>query len=229
MKEKILIVEDQFVEADYLRLTLTQAGYGVTGIARSVLQALEMIKQERPDFVLLDIFLKGKLSGIDLAKQLGDENIAFAFLSANSNEEILNAAKTTQPYGFLVKPFREKDLLITLEIARYRHEHSMETFFKRENILKSHLSTIITSPDNLEKKLLVLGKALHSCIPFNYIVAGFNTMGKNSFQGLSFLRIGFNEYQLIGIPELLNITGIKVNELQNLINITTPDTVATWS
>src|SRR5713226_7207951 len=115
MKEKVLIVEDQFVEADYLRLMLTQAGYGVMGIAHSVIQAQQMIKEDKPEFVLLDIFLKGKLTGIDLARQLGEENIAFVFLSANSNEEVLNVAKATQPYGFLVKPFRERDLLITLE------------------------------------------------------------------------------------------------------------------
>ena len=60
MKEKILIVEDQFVEADYLRLMLTQAGYTVAGMARSVQQATEIMQQEKPDFVLLDILLKGK-------------------------------------------------------------------------------------------------------------------------------------------------------------------------
>jgi response regulator of citrate/malate metabolism len=82
MKEKILIVEDQFVEADYLRLMLTQAGlWLLAGIARSVVQAQEMIKNERPDFVLVDIFLKGKLTGIDLAKQLGEANIPFVILS----------------------------------------------------------------------------------------------------------------------------------------------------
>ena len=128
MKEKVLIVEGQLVEAHNLRLMLLQAGYGVIGIARSVVQARDIIKQERPDFVLLDIFLKGKLTGIDLARQLGEENIAFIYLSANSSEEVLNIAKATQPYGFLVKPFRERDLLITLEIACYRHKHSMESY-----------------------------------------------------------------------------------------------------
>ena len=89
MKEKVLIVEDQFVEADYLRLMLVQAGYQVSGIARSVPIAQEMIEQDKPDLVLVDIFLKGKLTGIDLAKQLKEDNIAFVYLSANSNEEIL--------------------------------------------------------------------------------------------------------------------------------------------
>ena len=132
MKEKVLIVEDQFVEADYLRLMLIRAGYIVTGIARSVVQAQEMIKKEMPDFVLLDIFLKGKQTGIDLAKQLSEDNIPFVYLSANSHEDVLNAAKATQPYGFLVKPFREKDLLVTLEIAKYRQEHSLEFRYRKE-------------------------------------------------------------------------------------------------
>ena len=111
MKEKLLIVEDQFVEADYLRMMLTKAGYVVCTVARSVVEARDIILKEQPKLVMLDIFLKGKLTGIDLALELKEQNIPFLYLSANSNEEVLNAAKATEPYGFLVKPFREKDLL----------------------------------------------------------------------------------------------------------------------
>jgi response regulator of citrate/malate metabolism len=132
VNKKVLIVEDQFIEANDLQLMLQRAGYEVCGIARSVPIAQEMIKKENPGLVLLDIFLKGKLTGIDLARQLKEDNIAFIYLSANSNEDILAVAKTTEPYGFIVKPFREKDLLVTLEIARYRHENSIESKYKRE-------------------------------------------------------------------------------------------------
>jgi len=66
MKEKILIVEDQFVESDYLRLMLVQSGYSVTGIARTLDQASQLLAHDRPSMVLLDIFLKGKGTGIDL-------------------------------------------------------------------------------------------------------------------------------------------------------------------
>jgi response regulator of citrate/malate metabolism len=135
MDKKVLIVEDQFVEANDLQLMLRKAGYDVCGIARSVDIAEELIRKEKPGLVLLDIFLKGKRTGIDLAHQLKEDNIAFIYLSANSNEEILATAKTTEPYGFIVKPFRERDLLVTLEIARYRHEHNYETRHKRESAL----------------------------------------------------------------------------------------------
>lgn len=122
MKEKILIVEDEFVEANHIQTILEQAGYLVTGIARSVNIALEMIGNEKPSLVLLDIFLKGSLTGVHLGRMLKDQGMAFVYLSANSNRETLEMAKATEPYGFLVKPFREKDLVISLEIALYLHE-----------------------------------------------------------------------------------------------------------
>src|SRR5215216_5371766 len=123
---------------------LERAGYEVCGIARSVAIAREMINKGKPELVLLDIFLKGKDTGIDLARELREQNIAFIYLSANSNEEILSVAKTTEPYGFIVKPFREKDLLITLEIAQYRHEHSRESRYRREAELIQQLQQIVT-------------------------------------------------------------------------------------
>src|SRR5688572_11967984 len=221
MNKKVLIVEDQFVEANDIQLMLRKAGYEVCGIARSVTIAQEMIKKEKPGLVLLDIFLKGKLTGIDLAKELGEENIAFVFLSANSNEEVLNQAKATQPYGFLVKPFRERDLLVTLEIAHYRHEHSLDSDLKRENILKDKLSANFGDSDTREKRLLNICKTIQPYLPFDYVTAGFNTIKDNSSQSLSFLRIGYDEYQKIGIPELLKITRLSIKELITLVNKTT--------
>ncbi|MCM5530495.1 sigma-54 dependent transcriptional regulator [Parasegetibacter sp. NRK P23] len=124
MKKKILIVEDQFIEANNLQMILERADYFVCGIARSVPEALEMVENNRPDMVLLDIFLRGNLTGIDLARKLNEKNIGFVFLSANSNQKTLDEAKVTGPYGFLVKPFREKDILVMLDIAWYRHEQN---------------------------------------------------------------------------------------------------------
>jgi len=124
MNTKILIVEDQFIEADNLRSILRKAGYIVCKIARSVPEGLQIIEDEKPDLVLLDIYLKGPLTGIDLAKTLKEKNVAFVYLSANSNKQILDAAKATKPYGFLVKPFREKDVLVMLDVAWYLHRQN---------------------------------------------------------------------------------------------------------
>jgi DNA-binding NtrC family response regulator len=228
MKERILIVEDQFVEADYLRLMLEQAGYAIAGIARSVMQAQAMIKKERPGFVLLDIFLKGKETGIDLARELAEENIPFVYLSANSGEDVLNTAKATQPYGFLVKPFREKDLLVTLEIARYRHEHSLQSRNRREDELLKQLKDMVREPFSWSEKILKIASSLQSFIPFDYLAAGIDNIGQPSFNGTCFLRIGFNEYQMIGIKELEIITGKTKEELVALQSNNTNGPKATY-
>src|SRR5258705_10201030 len=207
---------------------LRKAGYEVCGIARSVSIAQEMIKKEKPYLVLLDIFLKGKETGIDLAKQLGKENIAFVYLSANSNEEVLNAAKATEPYGFLIKPFREKDLLIMLEIARYRHEHSRESKYRREAELISQFEKTLTENTDWKQKLLQIGKIIQPDIPFDLLTAGFNDADKTLSHAVCFLRIGFNEYQAIGLKELSMIAGISTDELIAIHATSEKETVATF-
>lgn len=124
-KNKILIVEDEFIVANDLKMILKKNGYEVIGIASSVIQAKEIIQIKQPDWVLLDIILKGGETGIDLAAQLNLWQIPFLYVSANTNQAILEAVKETRPYGFLTKPFRERDLSIMLDIAqsRYQAEH----------------------------------------------------------------------------------------------------------
>lgn len=117
---KILIVEDEFIVANDLRMILKKNAYEVIGIASSVTQAKTIIETKRPDWVLLDIILKGNETGIDLASELNKLSIPFLFISANTSQSILEAVKETRPYGFLTKPFREKDLFIMLDIANER-------------------------------------------------------------------------------------------------------------
>lgn len=119
-----MIVEDVFVEANNLRIMLKKAGYQVCPLADSFDEAMEIIARETPDLVLLDIFLKGDRTGIDLAAALKKQNVAFIFLSANMDKQILETAKITRPYGFLVKPFRTKDVLVMVDVALYLHKEN---------------------------------------------------------------------------------------------------------
>jgi len=228
MKKKILIVEDQFVEADYLRMMLTKAGYAVCEIARSVSEALAIIKVEKPALALLDIFLKGKLTGIDLAKQLKEEAIAFIYLSANSNEEVLMAAKATEPYGFLVKPFREKDLMIALEIAFYRHEQSKEAAWRIEMNVQKALNNIMDAESTWTKKLLAMARVLQQLIPFDCLTVTFHSIEHSQSLQWLFQRTGFDEYQTVGMDELSAISGIKINEIGILMKNTPADHTAGW-
>jgi DNA-binding NtrC family response regulator len=127
MKTSILLVEDQFIEADNLRLILKDAGYAVFPVARSVAEALTILEKQIPDIVLLDILLKGEQTGIDLALILKTKNIAFVYISANSDRRVLDLAIQTKPYGFLIKPFRKQDVLMMLDVARYLHQHNRES------------------------------------------------------------------------------------------------------
>jgi len=160
MKEKILIVEDEFIVANDLKIMLQKAGYQVVGIASSVIQARKLIEEKQPDWVLLDIMLKGALTGIDLAWELRQINMPFVYISANTNQTTLEAVKATNPYGFLVKPFREKDLVVMLDIAKYKYNEEIGALASNQNeIGNNEISEIIgESPllqDVIEKIKLV--------------------------------------------------------------------------
>ena len=153
MKAKILIVEDQFIEAKSLNVILINAGYSTCSIARSVAAALSIIEKEKPDLVLVDIFLQGEGTGIDLGKILNEKNMAFVYLSANSNRQILEEAKPTKPYGFMVKPFRAKDVLIMLDVALYLHKNRQA---EKINIPSSQKTAPIALPSEFSN---LIGKS----------------------------------------------------------------------
>ncbi|WP_114938398.1 sigma 54-interacting response regulator [Mucilaginibacter endophyticus] len=228
MSQRILIVEDEFIVANDLSFILEKAGYDICGIADSVEEAREIIKLNKPQLVLLDIHLQGELTGIDLAKELAEENIAFVYLSANSNQKILEEAKATNPYGFMVKPFREKDVLVSLQIAQYLHEQNMTTKRNNELTLQNSLNDIIGDSTEWDQKLLRIAKALQPHISFDYLAIGMKNLGPIPYEGSSYLRLSFNEYQTIGIDELLNITGLKRNELLKLQEAADEDKRSAW-
>ena len=189
MSKKILIVEDEFVVANDLRLILRQAGYRIVGIATSVEEADEQLKKHKPDLVILDIRLEGDQSGIDLARKLRAGNIAFIYLSAYATQPILEEAKTTDPYGFLVKPFREQDLLITLDIAWYRHTNSLESKLRQEEHLQKQLTAISNETSDAPQKLLKVARAIQSFIPFDLITSGIRPLDAEQLGDAGYLRI----------------------------------------
>jgi len=126
MKHKIMIVEDKYIEAYNISMALKSGGYEVLPAVKSVSEAVNMLSYTQPDIVLVDIYLSGELTGIDLAKILADKNIPFVYLSGNSEKNLIQAAKNTMPYGFLLKPFRKKEVLVMLEIALYVHREKQK-------------------------------------------------------------------------------------------------------
>jgi DNA-binding NtrC family response regulator len=224
MKKKVLIVEDEYIVANNLRQVLERFGYEVSGIAVSAREAEESIRTCKPDMALLDIRLEGERSGIDIAATLKEENIAFIYLSANSNQKILEEAKKTQPYGFLVKPFRKKDLQVMLDIAWYRHLHSLEAKEQEESFLQQQITIAGNQYPDSRQKLLEMGRIMQTYLPFDFITAGLRPLNTSELNDTGYLRIGFDEYQFIGENELLTIANLKRTALSVILANTHTDT-----
>ncbi|MGE3274024.1 MAG: response regulator [Vicinamibacterales bacterium] len=117
----ILIVDDEVIIARDLEVRLTGLGYTVAGIAATGRDAIRLARDRRPDLVLMDIVLKGDLDGIDAAAAIRRErHTPIVYLTAYTDQRTLDRAKRTQPFGYIVKPFGERELHANLEMALYR-------------------------------------------------------------------------------------------------------------
>ena len=115
---KIGIIEDELIVARSISVLLKNMGYNPIKPVRNYDDALNMIRTESPDLLLVDIILDGEKDGIELAKTVNKEfGIPFIFLTANSDPSTIDRAKEVRPYAYLVKPFYEKDLHTSIEIA----------------------------------------------------------------------------------------------------------------
>ena len=121
--KKILIVEDEAIVALTLEQTLTDLGYTVCNRIDRGEDVLAAVKKCSPNLILMDIMLKGEMTGVDAANLVKNEfKIPIIYLTAYSNEEIFKKAKITDPAGYIIKPFNERELQINIDIALYKHE-----------------------------------------------------------------------------------------------------------
>jgi DNA-binding LytR/AlgR family response regulator len=115
---KILVVEDEMIIGAKISMQLTSLGYEVTGILPRGEEVILHAKENKPDIILLDINLKGKLDGIETALALQQQgSIPIIYLTANSDEATFNRAKSTKPYAFIAKPFKQLDLQRAIELT----------------------------------------------------------------------------------------------------------------
>lgn len=125
--EKILIVEDERIIAIDLQRRLERFGYTVAGIAAEGSKALELVQELSPDIVLMDIMLVGEMDGIETAVKIKKKaSIPIIFLTAYSDEKTLERAKTAEPSGYILKPFKDKELYTTIDISLYKHKVDLE-------------------------------------------------------------------------------------------------------
>ena len=119
---RILVVEDEGIVAEEIRSRLKRLRYEVAAVASSGEEAIKKAEETRPDLVLMDIRLRGGMDGVEAAEEIRARfDIPVIYVTAYADEATLRRAKTTEPYGYILKPFEDKELRTSIEVALYKH------------------------------------------------------------------------------------------------------------
>ena len=158
-KANILIVEDEAAIAQDLQDIIEMDGYNVVGIAYSFSQALEKLAKVEPDLVFLDIALRGNGSGLDVAKVLNDKyKIPFIFLTSFSDPETIEEVVSLNPLGYLIKPFKERDIAPAIALALASAKMNSGNTFPTEQKLNSNLSRPLSPQEYIVLQKIWKGK-----------------------------------------------------------------------
>jgi DNA-binding LytR/AlgR family response regulator len=132
-KTNVLVVEDESIVSKDIQHSLKKLGYNVVGSASTGEKAIELAIELKPDVVLMDIMLKGDLTGIDAAEKIKENlEVPVIYLTAYADEATLAKAKVTEPYGYIIKPFKEIDIHTSIEMAIYKHSKESEVRKERD-------------------------------------------------------------------------------------------------
>lgn len=155
----ILIVEDEFLVAADIEESLISLGYMVQKCVASGQAAIDEVEKKLPDIILMDIVLKGEMNGIEAATIIQEKhNVPIIYLTANADMGTVEKAKISLPYGYIIKPFTEKELQTNIEIARFKFENDLKSriesdqfnkFFKQGEEDKKQV--LVDATDGLEK------------------------------------------------------------------------------
>ncbi|MFA4878250.1 MAG: PAS domain S-box protein [Methanoregula sp.] len=175
--KKILVVEDEAVTSMDLRRSLTDLGYEVCAIAPTGEMAVKHAGELHPDLILMDIMLAGKMNGIEAAEIIKSKyRIPVIYLTAYSDDRFLAKAKITEPFGYILKPFRELELKTNIEMALYKHtmEHALRVSEETTRVLLNAIDDIMFLVDITGKFQAVnvalanlVGKNVHELIGSN--------------------------------------------------------------
>ena len=161
MKYRLLVVEDEALVAAMIHEALSSSNYNVSATAMDLEAAMRYLENDHFDAALLDINLKGQYDGIKIARAIRDTyKIPFLFLTAHADDHTLGQAKLTEPAGYIVKPFTERELLAGLEIALYNFQKKTTAILELPSIeaINAHLHESISEREMEVIKLIYAGK-----------------------------------------------------------------------
>lgn len=149
-RKSLLIVEDEVLVARDIKSRLVKMGYDVVGIAGRGIEAVDKATSLKPDLVLMDIHLRGEMDGVEAALKIHETfDVPVIFCTAYSNEQTLERAKISEPYGYVLKPFDNRELEINIEIALYKHrvEKDLSDTRQRLDATLSNISDGVIAAD----------------------------------------------------------------------------------
>lgn len=122
-KARILVVEDEGIIAEDIQMSLRDLGYDVFAVVSTGEEAVRTAEASRPDLVLMDVVLQGEMDGIEAANRIRSSlGVPLIYLTAYADDKMLERAKITEPFGYLIKPFRDRELHSTIEMALFKYE-----------------------------------------------------------------------------------------------------------
>ena len=156
--KRILVVEDEKIIALDIASKMEKLGYGVSAMVSSGKDAIESVQKDRPDLILMDIVLEGEMDGIQAAVQIRSVfDIPVVYLTAYADEKILERAKATGPFGYVLKPFEAKSLQVAVELAFYKHMIEGElrkAHDELEQLVRDRTSELAKANDQLLSELV---------------------------------------------------------------------------
>jgi diguanylate cyclase len=161
LHKKILIVEDESIIAEDISDSLISRGYRITGIVYSGEEAIESVAEFRPDLVLMDVNLQGEIDGVTAAEEIRARfQIPVVYLTAYADENTLRRVNATKPFGYIVKPFEDKNLHTTIQLALHRHQYDSLTNLPNRWLLREQLNQVLDKQKALPAMIPVVTLSL---------------------------------------------------------------------
>ena len=243
MPKKILVIEDEAIIARDIQKSLEELGYEVPDTATSGERAIKLAGEVMPDLVLMDIVLQGDLDGIEAAEEIKKlYDIPVIYLTAYADDKVMERAKVTEPFGYMIKPFEERELHTTIEIALYKYEiekklSESEELFRKIAVSAHDAIIMMDNRGNISywndaaEKMLgyssveVFGKELHMLLTperyreaFKKGIAGFAETGDGPVVGQT-LELAALKKDRTEIPVELSVSTMKMKERWYAIGI----------
>lgn len=194
MAHHVLIVEDEAITAIDIKKKLEYWGYQITGIAHSGKEALKLTRELHPDIILMDIVLRGDMDGIETSKQIKNQfDIPIIYLTAHSEDKVMEKAKYTEPYGYLIKPLDDQELRFALESAIYKHQ--LDKKLKKVNRALRMISDCNQAIVRISNQDILLNKLCHLIVDEGgYKLAWVGMANYDEFKSVKpIAQYGFNE------------------------------------